>query len=394
MVIKKSKTSEASKKYDDFGGIIPVSVKPDITIMEFDKGNGTFTLHISLQDNKGRDYILEKEIDFNAPGFNSIRKDLRREYSNIHDDLQEANDLKEVNIPDVYASFARLGFFIFDKLKGNQENDIWKKIFEPHPEKPGLVQVYSNHFAIPYEFIIEYGSINEVENSFLATKYLFKKNFRGEGLPFSIYDFPIKVLCLYDSDLEGVEELELPLLKRLNREKKIALKKVAVNEQEEKISNTTQLIDYIKKSDFAILHLACHIDHYGDDLANSYLNFGEVCLKVSDITSLGNALEGKMIFVNGCNSGNSDITNSLSITKELVARKASVVISVDIDIPSRLASQFAAGVYDKMFNSKIERIDDIVYKTAKEICASQKNIGGFFYSLYGHNTILNKNART
>ncbi|GET35193.1 hypothetical protein PbJCM13498_40560 [Prolixibacter bellariivorans] len=341
-------------------------------------------------DDDYKDFMIS--LPFERYEMQKLRNEIRLRYDQLRElefESDDSEDLKRRHA--LYRRLAVDGDRLRKKLSINKEgefSELWEYLFDRYVVDPEVIIVYSEMFIIPYEFLTDLEKFSNDFDSFLAARFRFRKRASGVNSTNNCTKGDKKtILCIYSKSLPGIEDEEVNYYRSLESDGLINL----YTRCEEDFGSEEELTEIIKSTQFDILHFACHFKH--EDGYESYMDFGDGQTRYTrhEISLIEEKiLTGKIIFLNGCKTENSNVEEVFNFTREFINRKVSTVICVDIEVPDVIANRFSMEFYRRVFNGNQGNIelDRVLFESSKQIHRQMKDIGGYFYSIYG-NTILN-----
>ena len=385
--------------YSDSSKVSSYQTRPKVEIREFFRNNEIVLMFI-IRD--GNYYLGTFDLFLpNVPlaDINKFRNTIRDNYLKIRSKIQKAKTVPSgEQINKLYYEIAKVGNSLRTlieniNISNTKFDELWNLLFSCNPENSGNIEVLSDSFIFPFEFLTDLSRKEEYLQGLLAYKYKFKKSFAGVNFELKSFQTTPRLACIYSKSVipkkkpqNGNGEIINEVENFMNLEKKGLLS--LIQRCEEHFSSSLELCDILEEIDFDILHFACHVEHSSEK--NSCLRFGEARFTKDDIIILGRKgiFENKVIFLNGCKTENSNIDEVFGFTKLFYDYKAAIVICVDIEVPNEMANKFSIKFYNKLLEGEFDKkIDEILYLTARELLDEDNDIAGFFYSLYGKNQL-------
>jgi len=323
------------------------------------------------------------EIENTDEDFNSALEGFRISYKKIAKALNSSsgNIIDDSNQLDIlYKEISRIGKEIFDIISENDEIGFLNDLFEDQTNLIKKITISSNQFFIPYEFLNRTGNANT--EALLGIKYIFKRSYPKFETIIEKQSEIFKLIHISDPNLQFVNDIEIPFLNRLKR---FTVKVTDVNNLE--IQSKDELIQFLNNSDFQFLHFACHLNHNKDSYFHSYLKYKNIIITFTDLNDF-DFVKGKIVFLNCCRSGISNINHSMNFTRKLLKKGAACIISVDMDVPDEFAANFSTIFYTVLFKNKLN-LNEALYIASNFFLEKKNNIGGFFYSVYVDTNIYN-----
>ena len=324
------------------------------------------------------------DVPYNLKEIQRIRNSFRDEYSLLRNNLiQKKYRNEKIDYDEIYFSIAVLGNSFREKLTETnaiKTNELWEKIFDRTHDNPGVIEMSSDNFILPFEYLVHLiFSESKEENyidGFLKVKYHFRKIKNGDNPnPKSIVQQP-RVLYLYSNTLINEENKEFIYLKTLASKDKIKL----IPKCEADFKGKRGFVNTINEEDADVVHVSCHVKTEQEH--ESRLIFRDFTVTKNDVRMFRKGVENKMIFLNGCITDNSDVEVRDNFVTELLNSKVSSLITVDVRIPEVIASEFANEFYTSLTQNSGNGIDSLVHKSLVNIRKNFDDMGGYFYSAY------------
>lgn len=366
---------------------------PKVSIHEY-KEYEKWKFHFLYYNDSDEPITCVLELKDQLMDLQGLRDWLRNAYDRAHDSIfQKRRENQQVSVDQEYKEFIQIGRKLRKQLTSvrndGEENRLWQYLFSTSEENPGYIVVSSDRFLIPYELLCYPDNEKRILKSLLGAKYRFIRKCReGKKIDNETTEQSIpRIGTIFNLALDGVIQTEKAFFNRLNEEGSISFKDYT----EPPSFDVNHILAKMESESHDILHLDCHIN-IGQSVEELYMDFNQFRINYLDFDCFKKHVDGKAVFINGCNSQMPKVNETINLTREFLRLEASSVISVDIDVPDIIATEASIKFYDILTKpDTTNRFDEIIHQVALQILNEHNDIGGFFYSVYGNTQLKSYN---
>lgn len=374
-------------KLNDNVELTPFSTKPEVEVIENQYQN-RLSVFIEINKSCNATYSFELDDINQLNELKTIKTSLQKAYQELRSYIvnkyqQKDKDEFQKELDKRYSKFNKVGdrlsLLLENALEDGNIDEFWELLFEPVNEKIPSFSIRSSLFQIPFEFLTKREKDSFKFLPFLAQNYKFSKRFKGTSVKKDLHLNLInpKVTSIF-SDFGEIIEKEINYYRDLHDQELLHLD----DKCGDLFESLEDLFEYMSNSKSDILHIACHVDN--SDKEFKALSFNQFSVTSTDFKCVEGRLPYKLVFLNGCKTDGNDFKEMFSFAEILNKSGVLSVITVDIEIPDKIAATFSTKLISKIItNDQNKGIDEIMYEISKDIHKTIGDIGGYFYSIYG-----------
>jgi hypothetical protein len=349
----------------------------DVSCLEVDAGS---RLAITVSYDNTREIIWIDYKDHSLEEIAGIRDKLRelailidQNRNQINKDTGEIGSQLKENMKQFIQNCKQLYEIAFGKNKKIYDDFVRMGSEGKRIEYVG--DLFPIHLVIPSDF----KDYDFFPSLLFQSNCIFIKRVSGglESFNYCTEISKLKLLAIYNKKLGQVSVQEIPHIKTLLGEN-------FSDVLEGNYKDSNEIINCINQTEFGLLHIASPFVLDNKSVRSSAFKFGNgVSLSLFTIDEeINSSLEGKIVFLNVCNSANENIHFSDSCNQVFFRKGAAGIISVDLLVRDGFAMEFSKRFYNNLITKEPISLEYAVYKTKRDML-KEGNILALFYSYYG-----------
>lgn len=320
-----------------------------------------------------------------------LNKDLQRGIERVAGSIEVGE-----NCIPALRDLARIGNFAFKSIfpQGPRRETIRSAL------KAGTtVQVSAEDFAIPWELLYD-GPVDDDDDEvditrFWGVQHIIARSIvqdarPGDFVPSSIVAPRPRVGVIAYNGLEHVAKQEIPALRKLHRNKKIALSCLHPLNASQPEKGLTDFGRFLQ-GDHHIVHLACHARE-AEPVYQSYLWVtDEFKISIKDFVVHEFEIKSNpFVILNACLTGVINPLHTYYWAAEFWKRGARGVLATDFHVPDSFAAAFSEELYRHLLAG--EPVGEALLAARRHFWTKDRNPLGLAYALYSSPSIRIVNA--
>jgi hypothetical protein len=255
------------------------------------------------------------------------------------------------------------------------------------------IQIASDEFSLPWELIYPRGLGEPLSyEHFWGFKHILSRTVTQEAGQGAFVPPEIRVaggprlgLLAYDR-LNAVRDVEIPFFEDLNKEGRIALRRLGALDPAQKRAGLATLRGFWQDA-FDLTHLACHAFYESDTPSQSSLLLsGEFSVTLMDIENYDIRIAGQpLVILNACETGVANPLYTSDFAGAFLKYGARGVVATGCPVPDKFAAAFAKRLYAHLLAG--HPLGESLLAIRRHFLEQDDNPAGLLYAMYAPPTV-------